>query len=360
MNNIPTSAIETSAAHNLVGIELEGGWRVVEKLTKRVQNTGSFFSVCYKVELHGKEAFLKAFNFTSFFNAGTGTFMDTMKRMVVAHTYERDLSAYCRGKHVSKISVAVTSGEANVTGYGAVDIVPYLIFEWAEGDIRDLIADRGPMDSALLFKSLHSIATGLKQLHQINVSHNDLKPSNVLVFGPGEHKICDLGSSVCAALPSPNDKLLFGGDYNYAPPEILYHADCVDRASQARLTDLYLFGSMFAFYFTNLSMTALLTNHLPLIFRTGEWTGTWVEVKEYLLPAFSEALDDLSGTIPLEFRADVVLMVEKLCFPFPERRGLGFASGVSRYELSLERIVTKLDVLIKRAELSAIRSIKVH
>ena len=42
---------------------------------------------------------------------------------------------------------------------------------------------------------MHHIATGLFQLHSAAVAHQDLKPSNVLVFDHSISKVADLGSA---------------------------------------------------------------------------------------------------------------------------------------------------------------------
>lgn len=206
--------------------------------------------------------------------------------MSEAFRYERDLSLYCKEKYVTKVSVAKDSGELRLAGYEPIADVPYLIFDLADGDIRDIISFNGKMDNILLFKSLHSIAVGLKQLHTIKIKHNDLKPSNVLVFGE-EHKVGDLGSSTCSTISGPHDDEVFAGDWNYAPPEILYNYVLPDQDKRAVLIDLYLVGSMFAFYFTGFSMSTMLLKNLPEQFNLKTWTGNFDQVKDYLLEAFS-------------------------------------------------------------------------
>ena len=67
------------------------------------------------------------------------------------------------------------------------------------------------------------MAVGLKQLHGIKISHQDLKPSNVLLYNEGfVSKIGDLGRSLCADIDAPHDNgINFPGDFTYAPPEYL-------------------------------------------------------------------------------------------------------------------------------------------
>src|SRR5205823_2049082 len=67
--------------------------------------------------------------------------------------------------------------------------------------------------------SLHHIATGLYQLHSAEVAHQDLKPSNILVFEGSTSKIADLGCASVKGVASPRDSAAFAGDRTYAPTD---------------------------------------------------------------------------------------------------------------------------------------------
>jgi len=87
-----------NAAHNLLNLTLQTGWLVKEKIEKRDNQTGSFFSVCYLVERDGETCFLKAFDIMKFNSISIpGTIiMDVMNDMSTAYKYERDLSEFCK------------------------------------------------------------------------------------------------------------------------------------------------------------------------------------------------------------------------------------------------------------------------
>jgi len=126
-----------NAAHNLLNLTLQTGWFVKEKIEKTDNQTGSFFSVCYKVEKDGEICFLKAYDFAKFLTISIpgSKIVDVMNEMLTAYQYERDLSEYCKNRHVTKVSFVKEAGEEVVMGY-AISIVPYLIFDMADGDIR--------------------------------------------------------------------------------------------------------------------------------------------------------------------------------------------------------------------------------
>lgn len=102
----------TDAARDLLGLELNGNWKVVKKLDKIEGQTGSFFSVCYEVERNLERCFLKAFDFSQFLRlAKVGQKVtDLMSDMLIAHRYEKDLSLICQNERLDKI---VTIREAD-------------------------------------------------------------------------------------------------------------------------------------------------------------------------------------------------------------------------------------------------------
>ena len=54
--------------------------------------------------------------------------------------------------------------------------------------------DEATLDLVFMMGTLHHVSLGLSQLHRAEIAHQDLNPSNVLVFESGKSsKICDLG-----------------------------------------------------------------------------------------------------------------------------------------------------------------------
>jgi serine/threonine protein kinase len=349
--------MENNAAHSLENHTLNSGWLVKKKQERNINQSGANFSVGYIVERNGKSAFLKAFDFSAFLSHAIPKVgeeevdpVDVINDMTNAYIYERDLSKHCKDKHVTKVAFVKESGQKYLMGY-PIPLVPYLIFDLADGDVRKTMHLSESLDYAWRFKSLHDIAIGLKQLHAIEVSHQDIKPSNILVFS-NESKLGDLGRSICENVDGPYSKMSFSGDKTYAPPEIWYKYYEKEWKKRVYATDCYMLGSMVVFYFTGISMTALLRKHIPDSFGWERWTGTFEELAPYLDNSFSKALDEFKSNIVREdYEIELTKLVEYLCNPFPDKRGHPKSISNKGNSYGMERFVTILDVLKRKAEL---------
>jgi len=337
---------------------LKSGWFVKEKPERDPNQSGSNFSVGYIVEKDGETCFMKAFDFAGFLSVaipknaeGEIDAVDVMNDMTNAFIYERDLSKHCRDKHVTKVSFVRESGQEFVQGIFSIPIVPYLIFDLAEGDVRKTLHFSTELDYAWRFKSLHDIAVGLKQLHTIEVSHQDLKPSNILVFD-AESKLGDLGRSICKDMDGPYSKRAFTGDFTYAPPEIWYRYFERDWNKRVFATDCYMLGSLVVFYFSGISMSALLRKHIPDNFAFERWRGEFNEIVPYLENGFANAVIEFESNISrTDIKSELKQLVEYLCNPFPDKRGHPKNVTLRGSNYSMERFVTILDVLKRKAQI---------
>ncbi len=346
-----------NAAHSLEGAVINNDWLVKTKIERDVNQSGSNFSVGYIVEKEEKDYFLKAFDLAGFMaiSSGNVNIMTVLNEMTNAYLYEKELSEHCQENHVTKVSFVIEDGVEMVNGY-TLGTVPYLIFELADGDIRKAVDFSDELSYVWRLKSLHDIAIGLKQLHKINVSHQDLKPSNILVFD-STSKICDLGRSVCNDINGPYNGLAFTGDHNYSPPEIWYRFFEPDWKKRSYAIDCYMLGSLVVFYFSGISMSALLTKHIPISFRAENWNGAYNDVIPYLENAFSMALKEFSLNIQGEdIKSELSVLVEHLCNPFPEKRGHPKNISSKENSYGMERFISKLNILKYKAETNFNRS----
>src|SRR5262249_27237780 len=122
------------------------------------------------------------------------------------------------------------------------------------GDVRKYLDVAARFDSAWVLRSLHHVATGLRQLHSAGIAHQDVKPSNVLVFDAKISKVADLGRASSQGESPPHEDHHIAGDPEYAPPELCYHHVVPDWNQRRLGCDAYLLGSMVVFFFGRCSV----------------------------------------------------------------------------------------------------------
>ncbi len=339
------AAATNSPATKLKGIFLPTGWTILDNVQKHPAATGGLFSEGYLVENKaGKKAFLKAVDYSD--AAASPDPALAFKSITDAYVFERDMLARCRAKKLNRIVTAIDAGSI---GTSPSDLVLYLIFELADGDIRQLLASSYKINLAWQLRVLHQIASGIRQLHTQSIAHQDIKPSNVLLFNQLDSKLADLGRAAAEGLKPPHDDYEVAGDKTYAPPELLYHHVPADWRRRRYGCDAYLLGSMVVYMFTGLGTTALTIGELNYRQRPGQWTGTYEDLLPAVRDAFSKALMTLKRSVPDCLKTELVDAARSLCDPDPARRG--HPKNRADNQLSLERYITEFDLYASRAEL---------
>jgi eukaryotic-like serine/threonine-protein kinase len=240
----------SGAVHMLAGTDLGNGWKIGDLVVPGAYASGGCFSCGYVVEnLAGERAFLKAFDFSHGLEDAPDP-VETLNAMTSAFLFERELLNRCKQKHLKRVVTVIAAGRIK-TPNAPGGAIYYLVFERANGDVRAVIDAESRFDMAWRLRTLHHIAAAVKQLHGINIAHQDIKPSNVLFFPAEGSKVGDLGRAACPGLMAPHEDDAVPGDPDYAPPELLY-GDYGDWRVRHLGCDLYLLGSMIVFFCTNL------------------------------------------------------------------------------------------------------------
>ena len=341
-------------AGSLEGLELPGGWKVKTLITPSRTSTGGRFSVGYIAEdQSGREAYVKTLDFSSAFQSCDVA--RELESMTNAYNVERDLLGRCKEHRLSKVVTPIADGTVDVPGnFGPLSRVCYLIFEKADGDIRKQYEQWRAFDLAWCLRSMHHTATGIRQLHSKGIAHQDLKPSNILVFKKMESKITDLGRASAQSVPSPLDKSRIAGDAGYAPPELFYDYKVSDDFQCRFATDIYLLGSLFFFYFANVSATQALKAKLKSQADPNFSGADFVHDLPYLHNAFYEAIKELRVHVQKDagkLTDSIITMVTELCNPNPSLRGDPKSRSWFFGQIySLERYVSRLNHIACSAE----------
>lgn len=343
-----------SLIDSLQGRVLEGGWTVGEPTKRDPDATGGNFSFGYWAKHEsGNEGFIKFLDFSRvMFDPDPAR---ALQAITTAFNFERDILRKCSGKKLNRVVTAIADGK--LTMPGALPI-QYLIFEKAAGDVRSQVSRN--VDNAFRLRCLHHTAVGLYQLHGQDIAHQDLKPSNVLVFKDSDSKICDLGSASQRSGTAPRDECFAAGALRYSPPELLYKHIPADWATRRLGCDLYMLGGLTLFLFTTANVNAMMFNgldpqHRPACFQ-GTYSGSYDNILPVLISHQTQALEKLSKAIAIEFpegHSQILQAARELCHLNPAERG--HPSNRQTNQHSLERYVSLFELLARKAELAVRR-----
>jgi eukaryotic-like serine/threonine-protein kinase len=344
--------IPESGAELLDGRDLPNGWRVVERIQRSPKATGGCFSIGYKVEnADGRKGFLKALDYSAALRAPDTP--SVLKSMIDAFVFERDLLNDCVMWKIRRVVRAIDSGQI-VVPRARIREVNYLIFELADGDVREHLDFANQLDAAFSLRTVHNVAAALEQLHYRGVAHQDLKPSNVLVFSDVT-KIADFGCASRRGAVSPRDGVGCAGAVSYAPPELRYGDVDTDWVRRRLACDVYLLGSLVMYLFTGVSTSSALYRCLDQRFQPGYWQGRYVDLLSVLYESFGQVLEWFEQSVPdARLARELRAVVHQLCDPDPKLRGDPVERGRPN-QYGLRRYVSKFDCLARRAELGISR-----
>ena len=345
-------------ANELEGLTLDGGWKVVDKIDLRRLTTGGAFSIGYNVENNGKQGFLKALDYSILTRVPPDQRITLIEKMSSAFIFEKNLCIQCRDENLRRVVHPIADGQYVFEDEDEILVnwVDYIIFPRAKGDLRDQMSGIDSFDLAWRLRALHHITIGLQELHYRGIAHQDLKPSNTLVFEGEGTKISDLGSASVRGrgTPAPRDEELIAGAHNYAPPELLYGLRIEDWTKRRYGCDAYLLGSLVAYFFSQVTLTHQLISKLDLTHQPAVWNGTYEEVLIYIYDAWDKVIkeieDDIDAFSADDYKSDIIECIKQLTNPDPTKRGHPTEIKIKSNQYSLERYVSLFDRLAQTAE----------
>lgn len=345
-------------AEALKGLDLDGGWNIKERVKKSPKGTGGYSSVSYIARnTEGQEGFLKALDFSSAFKSGDVS--RGLLELTSAYEHERNLLRQCKDKKLRHVVVPLADGTARVSDiFGELNRVPYLIFPKAIGDIRDEVERwkefEKRFDLAWALRSLHHSALGIQELHGMRIAHQDIKPSNVLVFPEELRKLTDLGSASQVGNPSKSDEEKITGDISYGAPEEWYSWRQSEDFESRYLVDLFRLGSLIFYFFADCSAMDAVQLKVSVRYRKEFVRSDFVSDLPYMRHAFEECLNDLRRLVEEEagkLTDEIVMIAQELCEPDPRRRGDPRARAEEyRRQYDIQAYVSRFDRLARRAE----------
>jgi serine/threonine protein kinase len=323
----------------LVGKTLPGGWTIENpRVTQR--DTPSLCRTYLARGAKGQVAFVKV--------------LDPRGHSVLAEqqialdefAYEQQIVDKCRDRHMRRVIRGLDAGSIVAEGQLPVH-VRYLVFEWAECDVRSRLDMEEREHFAVTLRWLHHSATALQELHYSKIVHQDLKPANVLVLSNQSAKLGDLGRAHDLERPRPHGDAR--RDPVWAPLEMLY-GHPIRSFDDRCAADMYQLGSLAVFLFTSAGLTVQIERRAPSIHHWTEWAGVFADVLPYLRTYYDDSIDAFAAAIPERQRARLVPLVRYLTDPDPARRGHPRNQLGRGPRYGFERFVSAFDILAKEAE----------
>jgi len=335
----------------LQGLTTESGWKIDQIITDKLGSGGNFCTRYLAVSPNGEKGFLKAMDL-----ANTLDDIGLLQSTVNQYVFEQDILQVCKDRRLTRVVIPLDAGKIVVPNFNPPsNIVYYVIFEKADGDLRKNHFDVDDKRWVAALKALHHVALGIEQLHLIGIAHQDVKPSNVLSFKNDEFKVSDLGRVVDRAGSSPFSQTHFPGDHSYKPIEMFFNVTSLDFHVRESC-DMYMVGSLIYHMIEGVNINSRLRSEAFLLDPAIN-QRPYTEALPYLLSAYRTVLDRYKKQCETIFGEKIAQglydIVFEMCHPNFDRRGnpkLG--SKVGQY--SIRRYVSKLSNLIKVAEYSGI------
>lgn len=170
------------------------------------------------------------------------------------------------------------AGEQDGSLFIATELVP-------DGDLADLLAQRGPLPLADAVEVLGQVAEGLQAAHDAGILHRDIKPSNVLLRRMPDGRLravlCDLGIATVAGAEHTSTQGVIGTP-SYMSPERL------EGAEATVASDIYALGCL---------AWAVLTGQAPYVGTAGHVVLSHLQAPIPQLPATTPDAVALNGVL---------------------------------------------------------------
>jgi serine/threonine protein kinase len=143
-----------------------------------------------------------------------------------AAAFHREARSMSRVQHPN----IVTIHEA-----GRQDGVPFLVFEYVEGQLLSEAIQGGGLDVPRILELFQGLLEGMERAHRQGIVHRDLKPANIIISGEGVPKVMDFGIARVLSGQRDWDTQLIGSPRYMAP-------EYVERGEVGAQSDVFALG----------------------------------------------------------------------------------------------------------------------
>ncbi|MGH3716633.1 MAG: PASTA domain-containing protein, partial [Micromonosporaceae bacterium] len=140
--------------------------------------------------------------------------------------FEREARSAAKVHHPHVVAVHDQGVDANPEG-----ALVYLVMELVDGGtLRDLITERGTLDTALACAIMEPVLGALAAAHRAGLVHRDVKPENVLIGDDGPVKVADFGLAHAVEASSQDTDGQLMATVAYVAPELVSEGRADPRA----------------------------------------------------------------------------------------------------------------------------------
>ena len=264
------------------------GYDVLEKIGQ------GGYGACYKVYSH---------QYDSYFACKVMSFDDKMKARQELN-FQNELHALMNIIHPFIIKVFNTFRTTNEL---------YFILEYCpHGDLYRQVMKEGPIEGQKLVQYAVKLLEALIYLEEKNLTHNDIKPANILIDQYGRPKLADFGlSKQLKTLDDLSDD--FTGSPAYLAPEVLNQ-----KTYSPIKADIWSFGMTIFF---------LATRRFPFDTKSIDGLRTFAKTGYY--------------EIPPDLHPDIKFIIQKTLIVDPNRR-MSFVDLYSHLKKSQSSVITNV------------------
>ncbi|MBW8190655.1 protein kinase [Neiella marina] len=337
---MPSTALE--------GITTDTGWVIGSMIDKRAGSGGNFCVQYTAQSPSGEIGFLKAMDLTRAMSSGN---LEAIGKTINEYVFEQNILKECKGNKLTRVVTPLDSGEVKSPNHpDPFNRVWYIIFSMADNDLRGQYLQGEAISWRELFKSLHHVAIGIRQLHGIGIAHQDIKPSNILCYQDKGSKISDLGRVTNVSGTSPFSNIEYTGDRSYAPLEAWFPG-MIREFSDRKLSDVFMFGSLVFHTIMGVQISACILEEVKLIhprinsLSFAEGLPFYKSAFVTILNRFSERCNELFDQ---RIADELTSIVKELCEPDPDTRG-NIKKLSKGARLSMDRYVGKMNMVHQNA-----------
>jgi serine/threonine protein kinase len=328
----------------LIGKTLNGGWTITEP--RHVQRDASSANRSYVARnANGDKAFVKVLD------PRANNSLEEAQEQLSQFIYEKDVVGKCGLRNMKRVIRGLEYGDIRTPAPFSLSF-HYLIFEWAESDLRSQINLDERAHLAVIYRWLHHVAGGLRTLHHNEIVHQDVKPANVLVMENRTAKVGDLGHAYQHGEPRSG---ILARDPAYLAPEMLY-GRAADTLDSRRAVDMYAFGGMVCFLASGLSLNAALGTELAHMHHWSIWRGSFEDALIYVRRAHEVVIEKVIAELPALNKDRLSNAIRELCDPDPTVRGHPANLQGSGARFGFDRYESLFDLLARHEELERRRA----